>query len=143
MLLLPTSTVALPEPLDMEPPSPVKIIHFEKVKVCEGTADCLLTPASVATTTGTPRPLEDVDDFDASSETTSSDSESSSTQMLMSQTQQDSSLAMPLSEINTNDVVDALEELGFPLWQALEVVKRCETVEQCIEMIQENGWDQE
>jgi len=104
---------------------------------------------------------------DPSFDTSSSDSESTTLEMLLPEpspcidwidrlmdrlgsTGQDlletgslSSLKIPLSEININDLVDDLEELGFPLWQALDVVRQCSTIEECIKMIHERGWDQE
>jgi len=91
-------------------------------------------------------------------ETSSSDSESTTMEMLLSEPglcidwidrlkdRLDStghSLKTPLSEININDLVDDLEELGLLLWQALDVMRQCSTIEECIEMIHEQGWDQE
>lgn len=95
---------------------------------------------------------------DPSFETSSSDSESTTMEMLLSEPglcidwidrlkdrldRTGRSLKIPLSEININDLVDDLEELGLLLWQALDVVRQCSTIEECIEMIHERGWDQE
>lgn len=146
---------------------PAKMNHFDKVKVSMNSADCLLTTDSEVNTTTKPRLLDGVDESDTSSETSSSVSEWTGMEMLLSEPGpcidwidclvsrldsrsedllemgSDSFLKIKLSDINTNDLVDILEERGFPLWQAVDLVRRCSTIEECIEMIRDRGWDQE
>lgn len=171
MLPLQAYTTFHAEGLDKEPQSPVKINDFDKLKVSGNNADTT-SVASTSTTPRLLDSAEEYhlssETFSSDSESSTMEMLELETgpyidwiDRLMSRLEskgkdlhsgfvedvlQAGSVSypkIPLSVMNSNDFVDDLEELGFPLWQALDVVKRCSTVEECIEMIRERGWDQE